>query len=61
MFNFITDKVTNIYKIFYGCSSLTELNLSNFTTSNVINMGQMFGECYKLIFLNISNYNYIKC
>ena len=31
--------------MFYGCSSLKELNLSNFNTNNVINMGYMFSGC----------------
>ena len=31
--------------MFYGCSSLKELNLSNFNTNNVTNMGYMFSGC----------------
>ena len=31
--------------IFYGCTSLKELNLSNFNTNNVINMCSMFKGC----------------
>ena len=31
--------------MFYGCSSLKELNLSNFNTHNVINMEYMFHGC----------------
>ena len=31
--------------MFYGCSSLTNTNLSNFNTSNVTNMEGMFLGC----------------
>ena len=31
--------------MFYGCSSLDELNLSNFNTDNVTNMSSMFSGC----------------
>ena len=31
--------------MFYGCSSLKDLNLSNFNTNNVTNMGGMFSGC----------------
>ena len=31
--------------MFYGCSSLKELNLSNFNTNKVIHMEDMFSEC----------------
>ena len=31
--------------MFYGCSSLKELNLNNFNTNNVTNMSFMFSEC----------------
>ena len=31
--------------MFYGCSSLKEINLSNFNTNNVTKMNGMFYEC----------------
>ena len=31
--------------MFYGCSSLKELNLNNFNTNNVIDMNDMFFGC----------------
>ena len=34
--------------MFYGCSSLTNIDLSNFNTNNVTNMSWMFDECSKL-------------
>ena len=34
--------------MFYGCNSLTNLNLSNFNTQNVTNMSFMFVGCNSL-------------
>ena len=34
--------------IFYGCKSLTNINLSNFNTQNVTNMSFMFRGCETL-------------
>ena len=31
--------------MFYGCSSLEELNLNSFNTNNVLYMGNMFFHC----------------
>ncbi len=45
MSNFNTANVTDIGGMFYGCSSLTSLDLSNFNTANVTNMYAMFGGC----------------
>ena len=43
--------------MFYGCSSLNELNLSNFNTDNVTDMESMFSLCSSLKELNLSNFN----
>ena len=43
--------------MFYGCSSLINLNLSNFNTNNVTNMSGMFNECSSLKVLNLNNFN----
>ena len=43
--------------MFYGCSSLKELNLNNFNTNNVTNMGGMFFRCSSLKELNLNNFN----
>ena len=43
--------------MFYGCSSLKEINLSNFNTNNVINMSCMFYGCSSLKEINLSNFN----
>ena len=43
--------------LFYGCSSLNELNIFNFRTDNVIDMSYMFAYCSALKELNISRFN----
>ena len=44
-----TSQVLYMDFMFYGCSSLTTLDLSNFDTSNVTNMSYMFCGCYDLM------------
>ena len=43
--------------MFYGCASLTNINLSNFNTQNVTNMSNMFSLCLSLTNINLSNFN----
>ena len=43
--------------MFYGCSSLKELNLNNFNTNNVIDMCWMFYGCSSLKELNLNNFD----
>ena len=50
-----TSNITNMQGMFYGCSSLTSLDLSNFNTSNVTNMRQVFTYCSSLTSLDLSN------
>lgn len=52
-----TSEVTNMNGMFYGCSYLTELDLSNFNTANVTNIRRMFSECSGLKELDLSNFN----
>ena len=40
--------------MFYGCNSLTNLNLNNFNTQNVTDMNGMFYGCNLLIKKNIN-------
>ena len=44
--------VGDMSMMFWGCSSLKELNLSNFNTSKVTNMESMFSNCNSLENLN---------
>ena len=52
-----TSKVTSMYSMFSGCSSLTSLDLSSFDTSNVTNMNSMFSSCSSLTSLDLSSFN----
>ena len=52
-----TSNVTDMYAMFYDCSSLTDLDLSNFNTSNVTSMSDMFYNCSKLTNLDVTNFN----
>ena len=55
--NFNSLIVTDVYRMFFSCSSLKSLDLSGFDTSNVIKMNDMFYNCTSLISLDISNFN----
>ena len=47
--------------MFYGCSSLKELNLNNFNTNNVTNMRWMFSKCSDKLKLKLkSKFNEFK-
>lgn len=43
--------------MFYGCESLTSLDLRNFNTENVTNMANMFDGCSSLTSLDLSSFN----
>ena len=49
--------VTDMSKMFYGCTNLTSLDLSSFDTSNVTKMTNMFYNCSSLNTLNLSGWN----
>ena len=49
--------LTKTNKMFSGCSSLLNINLSNFNSENVTNMSEMFFGCSSLINLDFSNFN----
>ena len=52
-----TSNVTNMSYMFYGCSGLTELDLSGWDVSNVTNMYTMFYYCNNLIKLDLSGWD----
>lgn len=52
-----TSNFTNMSYMFYGCSSLTTLDLSNFDTSSVTKMEQMFMNCLSLTSLDLSSFD----
>ena len=49
--------VTNMDSMFYGCSSLTSLDLSTWHTSNVTCMNYMFHNCSSLTSLDVSKFD----
>ena len=49
--------ITKTNNMFFGCSSLTNINLSSFNSENVTNMSEMFLGCSSLINLDFSNFN----
>ena len=55
--NLNTSEVKNMSWMFFGCSSLTSLNLSNFNTAKVQDMSYMFSSCSSLTSLDLSNFN----
>lgn len=53
--------LTNVSKMFYGCSKLTSISFrSTFTCSYVTNMSEMFSGCSALTNINLSNFNTAK-
>ncbi len=57
MENLNTENVTDMSAMFYGCHSLTAIDLDHFNTEKVENMGYMFMECKKLETLDVSKFN----
>ena len=55
--HFYTNKATDMGLMFYGCSSLTSLDISNFDTSNVTDMQYMFYGCTALKSLDVSGFD----
>ena len=54
---FDTSKITSMYQMFYGCSSLVSLDLSGFDTSEVTDMSYMFYGCSSLESLDLSGFD----
>ena len=55
--NLCTTDIENMKVMFYGCSSLTSLDVSSFNTGNVISMENMFKSCSGLTNLDLSGFN----
>ena len=43
--------------MFYGCKSISSIDLSNFNTQNITNMEYMFFDCNSLSSIKLSNFN----
>ena len=56
LYNFNTNKITDISGLFSNCTSLKSLNLSNLNTKNISDMNSMFFNCSSLTSLNLSNF-----
>lgn len=54
--NLKTDNVTDMYGMFWGCSGLTNLDVSGFNTDNVQLMERMFLDCSSLTNLDVSRF-----
>ena len=52
-----TWNVTDMNGMFYGCSSLTSLDVTHFNTEKVTDMGNMFYRCSKLTSLDVTKLN----
>lgn len=55
--NLKTDNVTNMSGMFYGCRSLTSLDVSGFKTQNVTDMSWMFYECHEVTTLDVTQFD----
>ena len=57
MSNLNTSRVVSMEMMFFGCSSLSSIDLSHLDTSNVTNMNWMFSDCSGLTSLDVSHFN----
>lgn len=56
-----TSKVTNMYRMFMGCSNLSNIDVSHFDMSCVENISGMFRACYAIRALSIEKWNVSNC
>ena len=52
-----TSRVTNMSRMFSGCTTLTELDLSSWNTSSVTDMSQMFYGASRLTTVNVGGFD----
>ena len=57
MENLNTSEVTDMSRMFDGCSALTKINVTKFDTKNVTDMSGMFSGCTALTQLNITKFD----
>jgi len=55
--NLNTSAVIDMESMFFGCYSLTMLDLSSFNTSSATNLNGMFFACSKLVLVDISSFD----
>ena len=51
------NRITNVEKLFYNCSSLVSVNISLFKTENITNFSFMFSDCFSLKEINLFDLN----
>ena len=56
-FNIDTSNLVSLDCLFYGCTGLTQVNLSRLDTSSVTGMNGMFFYCQSLTSLDLKNFN----
>ena len=49
--------IEDVSDLFFGCKSLTSIDVSNWDTSNVTDMRSMFNSCSSLTSLDVSNFD----
>jgi len=54
---FDTTATTSMYRMFFGLSGVTELDVTSFNTSAVTNMALMFRDASSLVEIDVSNFN----
>ena len=52
-----TSNVVDMFGMFYGCGSLTKLDLRGLDVENVTNMSHMFCDCYNLTEIDYTGWN----
>lgn len=58
--NLYTSECTDMSSMFYGCISLTSIEIRHFDTSNVTNMSGMFASCESLKSVDVSHFDTCK-
>ena len=56
-YSFNTTNIKDMSNMFYGCNSLSTINISVFDTINVEKIVSMFYGCSSLIYIDLSNFN----
>ena len=52
-----TANVTDVYRMFFNCTSLTSLDVTKFNTAKVTDMSYMFSACSKLTSLDVTKFD----
>ena len=55
--NFDTKNIQNFKWMFYGCTSVTEIDMTSFDTSSLVYMDRMFYDCQSLISVDLSSFD----